>query len=486
MKDRPQYIIVAGVNGAGKSTLYQTVPQLFQDTQRINADEILNKNGGDWRKNSDNMKAMREVVKQMNQAIESKRSFHQETTLSGQGQKKWIEKAKAQGYEVNLFYVGIDNADLAIQRVKQRVEKGGHGIPDELIKKRYSQSLKNLEYIAPLCDNVMLYDNTKIFVPIYERQGEKIVLNNTKNIKWLPVSFINKYRVGSRDMANITDFTEKQFEDRLEKNVERLTKNRLAVESPTAFLLGGQPGSGKTSLRSAISEETQENVVIIDNDTFKQQHPNFDELVKLYEKDVVKHVTPYSNRMTEAIISRLSDQGYNLVIEGTGRTTDVPIQTATMLQAKGYETKMYVMAVPKIESYLGTIERYETMYADDPMTARATPKQAHDIVVKNLPTNLETLHKTGLFSDIRLYNREGVKLYSSLETPSISPKETLERELNRKVSGKEIQPTLERIEQKMVQNQHQETPEFKAIQQKLESLQPPTPPIPKIPKLPGL
>ena len=100
--------------------------------------------------------------------------------------------------------------------------------------------------------------------------------------------------------------------------------------------------------------------------------------------------------------------------------------------------------------------------------------------------SLETLHKTGLFSDIRLYNREGVKLYSSLETPSISPKETLERELNRKVSGKEIQPTLERIEQKMVQNQHQETPEFKAIQQKMESLRPPTPPIPKTPKLPGL
>ena len=100
--------------------------------------------------------------------------------------------------------------------------------------------------------------------------------------------------------------------------------------------------------------------------------------------------------------------------------------------------------------------------------------------------SLETLHKTGLFSDIRLYNREGVKLYSSLETPSISPKETLERELNRKVSGKEIQPTLERIEQKMVQNQHQETPEFKAIQQKMESLQPPTPPIPKTPKLPGI
>lgn len=65
------------------------------------------------------------------------------------------------------------------------------------------------------------------------------------------------------------------------------------------LLLGGQPGSGKTSLRSAISEETQGNVVIIDNDTFKQQHPNFDELVKLYEKDVVKHATSYSNQLVK-------------------------------------------------------------------------------------------------------------------------------------------------------------------------------------------
>ncbi|MET2129420.1 zeta toxin family protein, partial [Enterococcus faecium] len=73
----------------------------------------------------------------------------------------------------------------------------------------------------------------------------------------------------------------------LSETLQQNPKNRLAVESPTAFLLGGQPGSGKTSLRSAISEETQGNVVIIDNDTFKQQHPNFDELVKLYEKDVV-------------------------------------------------------------------------------------------------------------------------------------------------------------------------------------------------------
>ncbi len=49
---------------------------------------------------------------------------------------------------------------------------------------------------------------------------------------------------------------------------------------------------------------------------------------------------------------------------------------------------MYVMAVPKINSYLGTIERYETMYADDPMTARATPKQAHEVLLQSFSIKL--------------------------------------------------------------------------------------------------
>ena len=186
---RPKYIIVAGVNGSGKSTFYDTYPELFIDTKRINADEILKSNGGDWKKMSDNMKAMREVIQLMNQAIENHISFHQETTLSGQGQKKWIEKAKQNGYEVTLLYVGIKDADLAVERVKQRVAKGGHGIPEETIRKRFQQSLKNLEIIAPLSDRVELYDNTDSFISVYERKDDHIVTTPPKNIEWIPDSF---------------------------------------------------------------------------------------------------------------------------------------------------------------------------------------------------------------------------------------------------------------------------------------------------------
>src|SRR5574341_1165901 len=71
-------------------------------------------------------------------------------------------------------------------------------------------------------------------------------------------------------MANIVNFSEKQFEDRLEKNIERLTKNRLAVDEPTAFLLSGQPGSGKTSLRTIVKQNDDQtqwlNTWLLDTD----------------------------------------------------------------------------------------------------------------------------------------------------------------------------------------------------------------------------
>lgn len=190
MSNKPRYIIVAGVNGSGKSTFYRAFLSYFINTQRINADEILRRNGGDWQKMSDNMKAMREVNHLINQAIENQISFHQETTLSGQGHKRWIEKAKEKGFEVTLLYFGLNHVNLAVDRVKQRVAKGGHGIPEETILKRFQQSLENLTIIAPLCDRVELYDNTDSFFPVYQRSDNHVLMRASKNIEWIPDSFI--------------------------------------------------------------------------------------------------------------------------------------------------------------------------------------------------------------------------------------------------------------------------------------------------------
>lgn len=195
---KPQYILIAGVNGAGKSTLYQVQPKLFQDTVRINADEILQRFGGDWRKNSDNLKAMREVSKQIQDSIQAKQSFHQETTLAGSAYafEKRITQVKEAGYTFYLIYVGLNFSDLAIQRVAKRVQKGGHGIPVETIQRRYKQSLENLSRLAPLADTLLLFDNTDLFRPVFEKENGKIKINRLDTILWIPDSadFVSKLR----------------------------------------------------------------------------------------------------------------------------------------------------------------------------------------------------------------------------------------------------------------------------------------------------
>ncbi|MDN6363212.1 MAG: zeta toxin family protein, partial [Tetragenococcus koreensis] len=75
-----------------------------------------------------------------------------------------IDKARQNGYEVTLLYVAVNSVKTAIKRVNKRVENGGHGIPPETIKKRYSQSYNNLPAVAFKSDNVFIYDNSKRFV----------------------------------------------------------------------------------------------------------------------------------------------------------------------------------------------------------------------------------------------------------------------------------------------------------------------------------
>lgn len=156
-----KYVIFAGVNGAGKTTLYQANSK-YKNLPRVNMDEIV-RGFGSWKKDADIFKAGKIAVKQIKEYFENGKSFNQETTLCGYSIFKNVMKAKDLGYEVELFYVGLASAELAKERVEQRVRDGGHGIPPEDIERRYVESLENLKKIIPLCDRVIIYDNTKSF-----------------------------------------------------------------------------------------------------------------------------------------------------------------------------------------------------------------------------------------------------------------------------------------------------------------------------------
>lgn len=176
-----KYYVFAGVNGAGKSTFFASSP--YAPRERINSDEILTKNGGDWRNSKDQAEAMREAVKKINENFKKGISFNQETTLTGRSIINNIKKAKEQGYFVKVYYIGLNSADLAVQRVDQRVAKGGHGIPETDVRRRYEQSMQNLKEIIPVCNEVDIYDNTNSFVFVASYQEGKLLFR--RECEWL-------------------------------------------------------------------------------------------------------------------------------------------------------------------------------------------------------------------------------------------------------------------------------------------------------------
>ena len=153
-----KYILIAGVNGAGKSTLYQSL-QSLQGMPRVNTDEIL-RDFGDWRNISDVMKAGKIAVKKIAGYFDEGITFNQETTLCGKSILNNIADAKEKGYFIELHYIGVESVDIAKKRVAVRVQKGGHGISERDIERRYIDTFHNLKIVLPECGLAAFYDNT--------------------------------------------------------------------------------------------------------------------------------------------------------------------------------------------------------------------------------------------------------------------------------------------------------------------------------------
>lgn len=184
---KPTYIIFAGVNGAGKSSLYNnlilTTGKDFLG-KRINTDEIV-KEIGDWKRDTDQMKAGRIALAKINKFFENKITFNQETTLCGNSILRTIKKAKELGYNIDLHFVSVNSAEMAKERVHQRVLKGGHGIPEEAVQRRFYESRKNLTKISKYCDKITIYDNTDILTTKIYIRNNNILYKNSDLPIWL-------------------------------------------------------------------------------------------------------------------------------------------------------------------------------------------------------------------------------------------------------------------------------------------------------------
>jgi len=206
------------------------------------------------------------------------------------------------------------------------------------------------------------------------------------------------------------DFKQEDFDRILKLLHNRLTFGLAPVEHPTAFLLGGQAGAGKSGLQQVLSNKCNNNVVIVNIDDFREYHPDFKNLDKKYGKDSVDYTGRFAGQMTGALCKLLRDEKYNVIVEGTLRTVDVPRQSCEDFKKAGYKVVLGIIAVKPEISYMSTIYRYEAAIAEGKVP-RATDKDYHDSVVRAIPENLRALYDEKQFDNILIYNRSGDCLY---------------------------------------------------------------------------
>ncbi len=229
--------------------------------------------------------------------------------------------------------------------------------------------------------------------------------------------------------------------------------------------MAGQPGAGKSVLSQYFFTRFQQDAFSINGDDYRRFHPAYRELIRQAGSDYVRWTGPFSGAVTEALIETLSLSQYNLIIEGTGRTAEVPKKTAALLVSRGYTVELAAIAVRPEQSLASTLLRFYQM-RDRGTVPRATVVASHDLVVKALPNTLDVLVQDPHFSRITLWDRQKDCLYDSTSDQCM-PSEALRRVWNGPWTSSDLQ-AMERQIQFLRQKEEQAPTDQMAAIEELE------------------
>ena len=168
---RPCLYIVAGPNGSGKTTFARKfLPDYARCKQFVNADLIA---GGlsPFSPEAEAMRAGRLLLEQIRRLASKRSDFGFETTLSGVTYVSLLRKLKTQGYRIQLFFLWIPTVEMALARIADRVRRGGHDIPEKVVRRRFHKGIDNLfTRYRPLLDSWTLFDNSSTVPRLIARE----------------------------------------------------------------------------------------------------------------------------------------------------------------------------------------------------------------------------------------------------------------------------------------------------------------------------
>ena len=154
--------IISGCNGAGKTTAsYTVLPEVLHCKEFVNADEIA-RGLSPFNPESVAIEAGRLMLQRIEDLLVKDESFSIETTLATKSYINLVRRAQVKGYTVRLLFFWLNSPELALQRIAERVAKGGHNIPEPIVRRRYVAGICNLfRLFMSEVDSWEIYDNSE-------------------------------------------------------------------------------------------------------------------------------------------------------------------------------------------------------------------------------------------------------------------------------------------------------------------------------------
>jgi predicted ABC-type ATPase len=160
-KRRPLCVLIAGPNGAGKTTFARRyLPEDAGVVYFVNADLIAS-GLSPLKPELAAIAAARMVLREIDRLAAERMNFAFETTCSGLTYVRRLRTWKQAGYRIEIVYLRLRTAQLALRRIAARVRQGGHAVPRIDVVRRFYRGWENFERVyRPLADSWAVYDNS--------------------------------------------------------------------------------------------------------------------------------------------------------------------------------------------------------------------------------------------------------------------------------------------------------------------------------------
>jgi predicted ABC-type ATPase len=175
---KSKLLVVAGPNGVGKTAFVKEYLEAYP-CPYVSADVIAE----DMRPESVQdvrLKAGRIFLQSVSSQIREATTFVVESTLSGLTFRNVLKEDRNAGYEIGIVFVFLVSSDACVARIRERVRKGGHPVPDEDVHRRFSRSIRNFwSTYRGLADHWHLFYNGGIqFHEVASGEGDSIEIRD--------------------------------------------------------------------------------------------------------------------------------------------------------------------------------------------------------------------------------------------------------------------------------------------------------------------